>query len=69
MAGPLLIRFENACYHATCRGNARRNIFSSDADRRVFLALPGRSSNICRTEILACVLTSNHVHLLMKTPR
>jgi REP element-mobilizing transposase RayT len=68
MARPLRIQFENAYYHVTCRGNARQNIFSSDADRLVFLALLGRSSEIYQTEILAYVLMSNHFHLLVKTP-
>ena len=69
MARPLRIQFENAYYHVTCRGNARQNIFSSDTDRKVFLDLLGRSSEIYQTEILAYVLMSNHFHLLVKTPR
>jgi putative transposase len=69
MARPLRIQFENAYYHVTCRGNARQNIFSSDADRLAFLDLLGRSSEIYQTEILAYVLMRNHFHLLVKTPR
>ena len=68
MARPLRIQFENAYYHVTCRGNARQNIFSSDADRNAFLDLLGRSSEIYQTEILAYVLMGNHFHLLVKTP-
>jgi len=68
MARPLRIHFENAYYHVTCRGNARQNIFSSDADRNAFLDLLGRSSEIYQTEILAYVLMGNHFHLLVKTP-
>jgi len=69
MARPLRIQFENAYYHVTCRGNARQNIFSSDADRLAFLDLLGRSSEIYQTEILVYVLMRNHFHLLVKTPR
>jgi putative transposase len=68
MAWPLRIQFENAYYHVTCRGNARQTIFSSDTVRSAFLDLPGRSSDIYRTEILAYVLMGNHFHLLVKTP-
>ncbi len=68
MARRLRIQFENAYYHVTCRGNARQNIFSSDADRAAFLDLLGRSSDVYRTEILVYVLMENHFHLLVKTP-
>jgi putative transposase len=68
MARPLRIQFENAYYHVTCRGNARQEIFSNDADRSVFLDLLGRSSDIYQTEILAYVLMHNHFHLVLKTP-
>lgn len=69
MARPLRIEYENAFYHVTCRGNDRRNIFSSDDDRSAFLALLGRSADIYQAEILAYVLMSNHFHLMAKTPR
>jgi len=68
MARPLRIQFEDAYYHVTCRGNARRSIFFSDADRLVFLDLLGRSSVIYQAEVLTYVLMSNHFHLLVKTP-
>ena len=68
MARPLRIQFENAYYHVTCRGNARQEIFSNDADRSTFLNLLERSSDIYQTEILAYVLMSNHFHLFVKTP-
>lgn len=68
MARPLRIQYENAYYHATCRGNAGQAIYLNDADRSAFLDLLERSSDIYRTEILAYVLMSNHFHLLVKTP-
>jgi REP element-mobilizing transposase RayT len=69
VARPLRIEYENATYHITCRGNDRRNIFSSDDDRFALLDLLDRSADIYQAEILAYVLMSNHFHLMVKTPR
>ncbi len=33
------IRYENALYHITCRGNERKSIFKDDHDKKVFLEL------------------------------
>ena len=68
MARPLRIQFENAYYHVTCRGNARQEIFSNNADYSKFLDLLERSSDIYQVDILAFVLMVNHFHLLLKTP-
>ena len=37
MSRPLRIQYEGALYHVTSRGNARRDIFLDDQDRRSFL--------------------------------
>jgi len=37
MARALRVEYRGAVHHVTARGNARRNIFRSDADRRMFL--------------------------------
>ena len=68
MARPLRIQFENAYYHLTCRGNARQKIFFNDYDRKYFLDLLKRSSEIYQVQILAFVLMANHFHLIVKTP-
>ena len=68
MARPLRIQFENAYYHVTCRGNARQEIFSKDADYSRFLDLLERSSGIYQVDVLAFLLMTNHFHLLVKTP-
>jgi REP element-mobilizing transposase RayT len=68
MARPLRIQFENAYYPATCRGNARQEIFLNDADYAKFLSLLERSGDIYQVDILAYVLMMNHFHLLLKTP-
>lgn len=52
----------------TCRGNARENIFAGDADRRKFLALLVRSSEIYQVDVLAFVLMTNHFHIIVRTP-
>ncbi|MEA2013896.1 MAG: transposase [Thermodesulfobacteriota bacterium] len=68
MTRPLRIQFEDACYHVTCRGNARQDIFLDDSDRLFFLGLLQRSSEIYQVRILAYALMTNHFHLLVKTP-
>ena len=69
MARPLRIQYENACYHITCRGNGRQNIFLADYDRSKFLDLLQRSVEIYRVDLIAFVLMTNHFHLIAKTPR
>ena len=69
MARPLRIQYENACYHVTCRGNGRQDIFLSAADRKSFLDLLARSIEIYQVTLVAFVLMSNHFHLIVKTPR
>jgi len=68
MARPLRIQYENACYHVTCRGNARQQIFLADFDRKKFLELFARSVETYRVHLLAFVLMINHFHLIVKTP-
>ncbi len=69
MARPLRIQYENACYHVTCRGNGRRQIFLTDFDRKKFLELLARSLEIYQVRLLAFVLMTNHFHLIVRTPR
>jgi len=33
------IEYPDACYHVTCRGNSRQDIFLADYDRRKFLEI------------------------------
>jgi REP element-mobilizing transposase RayT len=68
MARPLRIQYENAYYHVTCRGNAQAKIFFNDHDRKAFIDLLRRSSDIYQVEILAFVLMANHFHCIVKTP-
>jgi len=68
MARALRIKYENALYHITSRGNARRNIFADDSDRDFFLKTLKESLNAYQVILYSYVLMSNHFHLLLETP-
>src|ERR1700726_3087187 len=48
-------------HHITQRGNARRFILESDADRRVYLDLLRQSAERSEIELIGYCLISNHV--------
>jgi len=54
--------------HVTLRGNFRQDVFFSDHDRRLYLALLDRHSAERRVKIIAYCLMSNHVHLIAEPP-
>ena len=56
-------------YHVTCRGNERQAIFKDDADRKRFQQILIQSLNIYSVKLYSYVLMSNHVHLLLETPK
>jgi REP element-mobilizing transposase RayT len=64
----LRIQFPGAFYHITSRGNERKDIYKSNADREKFLSY--LESAVCRYQaaIHAYCLMSNHFHLLIETP-
>lgn len=68
MARPLRLEHQGAAWHITARGNERRNIFRSDADRRMFLALLAVAVKRFRWSLRSWVLMSNHYHLVLVTP-
>ena len=45
MARPLRVEFDGASYHVTSRGNARKDIFDEDGDRKAFLEILGMVVN------------------------
>ena len=51
-------------HHIRQRGNARRFILDSDADRRVYLDLLRQSAERSEIELIGYCLMSNHVHLI-----
>ena len=67
MARQWRIEFPGALYHVLSRGNAHQDIFLSDDDRHLFLALLEELSERFSVEVYAYVLMGNHYHLLLKT--
>ena len=54
----------NVPHHITQRGNNRRDVFFSDADRDVYLTLLASYSQRFGVKIMGFCLMSNHVHVL-----
>ena len=68
MARPLRIEYAGALYHVTSRGDGREDIYLSDDDRALWLAVFGK---VCRRYNWIChayCLMSNHYHILIETP-
>jgi len=61
MARQWRIEFPGALYHVLSRGNGLQDIFLSDDDRHLFLALLEELSERFNIEIYAYVLMSNHI--------
>ncbi len=53
-------------HHVYARGNDRRAIFRTDADREDYLLLLGKVVERMRWQCLAYCLMDNHVHLLVE---
>ena len=69
MARPLRIEYPGAVYHVICRGNNRQTVFRDDGDRKKYLE---RLSLYCEQkeiELLAYCLLTNHIHLVLETPK
>jgi putative transposase len=56
---------EGVAHHVTQRGNARRVVFDSDADRLVYLHLLSQYSILHQCVLVGYCLMSNHVHLIV----
>lgn len=67
MARPLRVLYPGALYHVTARGNERKAIFRTDADRVRFLAVLAHAVARYRLRVHAYVLMDNHYHLLVET--
>ncbi len=52
-------------HHVTQRGNGRRDVFLTDALRRIYLDLLHQHASHYRLRILAYCLMTNHVHLVV----
>ena len=55
-------------YHVLSRGNRQEAIFADDTDRQVSLKTLGEACGRTGWRVHACVLMSNHYHLLLETP-
>ncbi len=69
MPRPLRIQYPGAFYHVTSRGNERKDVFKSSADREKFLGYLESATRRYGAIIHAYCLLSNHYHLLVETPR
>ncbi|MFZ5645389.1 MAG: REP-associated tyrosine transposase [Bacillota bacterium] len=69
MARKPRIQYPGAFYHIIVRGNQRQNIFLDDADRLEYIKRLKRYKQKCGFILYAYVLMSNHVHLLLETPK
>src|SRR5271155_625143 len=65
----LRIEFDGAIYHVMARGNGRQNIVHDDGDRQRLIDDLARTVGRAGWQLLSFVVLSNHLHLLLKTPR
>jgi putative transposase len=69
MARKLRIEYAGAIYHVTVRSNGEAALFVDDADRRYLLGRLGEAAKTHQVRIYLFCLMSNHIHLLVETPR
>lgn len=62
------VEFSGGLFHVTSRGNARGDIFRSDADRACFLGVLADVVGTHNWIVHAYCLMDNHYHLLIETP-
>src|SRR5687768_3109849 len=60
---------EGAIHHVYARGNRSAEVFVDDRDRRRYLRLLARAVRKQEWVCLSYCLMSNHIHLLVETPR
>lgn len=60
---------EDGIYHVFSRGNAHVDIFRDDIDRHIYLRKLSAVSTRLGWRCLAYCLMTNHVHLLLETPK
>ena len=69
MARRLRIQYSDAIYHVMARGNGRQDIVQDDADRGRLVACLERTVRRSGWSLYAFVFLTNHLHLVLKTPR
>ena len=66
MPRPLRLISASGFYHVVLRGNGKRILFETDADRRTFLSILKHYGEKYGIEFHAWCLMDNHVHLLVR---
>jgi REP element-mobilizing transposase RayT len=69
MARPIRIEYEGAVYHVTIRGNERKALFQTDADRERFIKALAESVERYDIRLYLYTLMTNHTHFVLETPR
>ena len=69
MARRLRIQYSDAIYHVMVRGNGRQDIVQDDADRGRLVACLERAVRRSGWSLYAFVFLTNHLHLVLQTPR
>jgi putative transposase len=69
MARRLRIQYPDAIYHVMARGNGRQDIVADDADRGRLVACLERAVRRSGWVLYAFVVLTNHLHLVLRTPR
>ena len=69
MARRLRIQYSDAIYHVMARGNGRQDIVQDDADRGRLVACLERVVRRSGWSLYAFVFLTNHLHLVLQTPR
>ena len=54
-------------HHVTQRGNGRRFVLDSDADRTIYLKLLRENIVLYGVALIGYCLMSNHIHLIART--
>ncbi len=68
MARPIRIEYEGAVYHVTIRGNERKALFKTDADRERFIQVLADSLERYSIRLYLYCLMKNHAHFILETP-
>ena len=69
MARKLRVEYPGAIYHGMNRVGRREAIFNDDAGRQPFVGTPGEACAKTGWPVHACVLITNHFHLVLETPQ
>jgi len=69
MSRPVRIEFPGAVYHLTSKGAAGRTVFTSEADRKLFLNALSMVVERFAWLVHSYVLMDDHYHLAIETPK